>query len=195
MRVTIEIPPWLARAQTSAPLPGAEERMRVVVGLARENVRRGSGGPFAAAVVGPAGRLVAAGVNLVVTSGNSTAHAEMVALQLAETRLRHHDLASAAGGPYELVSSVEPCLMCLGAVVWSGVQSLVCGARDADARAVGFDEGPKPADWVRALQSRGIVVRRDVLADEAARVLRDYAAAGGPVYNPRRGPPGSGQPA
>ena len=110
----------------------------------------------------------------------------MVALQLAQADLGCHDLAAAPGGPYELVSSVEPCTMCLGAVVWSGVQTLVCGATDGDARAIGFDEGPKPPDWVSALHQRGIAVHREVLRPDAAAVLQAYADAGGPIYNARR---------
>ena len=70
--------------------------------------------------------------------------------------------------------------MCLGAVVWSGVQTLVCGATDGDARAVGFDEGPKPPDWVSTLYQRGITVHRDVLRPDAAGVLQAYADAAGP---------------
>jgi len=48
-----------------------------------------------------------------------------------------------------------------------GGQQVLCGARDEDARAVGFDEGAKPPDWAAALRERGITVKRDVLRDEA----------------------------
>lgn len=78
--------------------------------------------------------------------------------------------------------------MCLGAVMWSGVRRLVCGARGADAEAVGFDEGAKPAAWPEALERRGILVLRDVCREQAAAVLRDYHASGGIIYNPRRNP-------
>jgi tRNA(Arg) A34 adenosine deaminase TadA len=87
----------------------------------------------------------------------------------------------------ELVSSTEPCAMCLGAVVWSGVRRLVCGARERDARAVGFDEGPKPEPWIGALAARGIAVLRDVGREASVRVLEQYAAQGGVIYNARQG--------
>ena len=77
--------------------------------------------------------------------------------------------------------------MCLGAVSWSGARRLVCGARDEDVRAIGFDEGPKPPDWIRELERRGISVVRDELRDEAAAVLRRYAEEGGIIYNARQG--------
>jgi tRNA(Arg) A34 adenosine deaminase TadA len=88
---------------------------------------------------------------------------------------------------HELVSSTEPCAMCLGAIPWSGVRGLVCGARDEDARAAGFDEGTKPANWAKALDERGIEVVRDVLRDEAREVLRSYVSGGGTIYNARMG--------
>ena len=76
--------------------------------------------------------------------------------------------------------------MCFGAIPWSGVRRLVCGARDEDARAIGFDEGPKLPDWVDALEARGIAVVHDVLRDEAVAILRHYQESGGIIYNGRR---------
>ena len=73
--------------------------------------------------------------------------------------------------------------MCFGAVTWSGIRTLVCGARDEDVRAIGFDEGAKAADWEGALRSRGIRVIRDIERGEAIRILRLYEAGGGPIYN------------
>jgi hypothetical protein len=55
------------------------------------------------------------------------------------------------------------------------VRRLVCGARASDAQAIGFDEGPKPARWARALERRGIAVVRDVQRAEARAALREYA--------------------
>ena len=77
--------------------------------------------------------------------------------------------------------------MCFGAIPWSGVRRLVCGARDEDAREIGFDEGPKLADWTSALNDRGITVLRDILRDDAVAVLQDYISAGGVIYNAGHG--------
>jgi tRNA(Arg) A34 adenosine deaminase TadA len=160
--------------------------MRFVVGLARENVSRGTGGPFGAAVFEmETGRLVAPGVNMVVTAGCSVWHAEIVALAMAQEALGAYDLGGDGMPPCELVTSTEPCAMCLGAIPWSGVRRVVCGAREEDATAIGMDEGAKPADWVDAFERRGIEVVRDVCREEAAAVLRDYAACGGVIYNGR----------
>jgi hypothetical protein len=64
---------------------------------------------------------------------------------------------------------------------------LVCGGRDEDARAIGFDEGPKMPDWIPALERRGISVVRDVSRDEAVAVLEEYAGSGGMIYITREG--------
>ncbi|HHC07473.1 MAG TPA: nucleoside deaminase [Actinobacteria bacterium] len=181
----LTLPAWMADvAADEVVIPDVVERMRFVVGLAARNVAEGTGGPFGAAVfVRDTGRLVAPGVNRVVSTRCSIAHAEIVAIAMAGQVLGSFDLG--AGGEMELVSSVEPCAMCLGAIPWSGVASLVCGARDEDARAVGFDEGDKPRDWIADLVDRDIEVHLDVLREEAARVLYDYALAGGIIYNGR----------
>lgn len=181
--VALGIPSWLhERLATLGDRPhtGDEEQMRLVLDLAEENSRRG-GGPFAAAIFTGDGELVAAGVNRVVPDSAPIAHAEIVAIAAAGQRLGTWNLRSV--GPLVLVSSTEPCAMCMGAVPWSGVRSLVIGARDADARSVGFDEGNKPDDWPDHLASLGIDVRIDVLRESATAVLVDYAASGGPIYN------------
>jgi len=77
--------------------------------------------------------------------------------------------------------------MCFGALPWSGINSLVCGARKQDAEDAGFDEGERPAEWISSLQRRGISVVRDVLRDEAAAVLAYYHDIGGAIYNATRG--------
>ena len=184
----LELPDFLARANArDLVLPRVEDRMRFVLDLACENVAA-DGGPFAAAVFErDGGRLLAAGANRVVESGCSCAHAEMLALALAQRRAGHYDLGRPGVPACELVSSAEPCLMCLGAVIWSGVRALVCGARGEDVCAVGFDEGPKPADWAGELRRRGIDVTPDVLRDEARALLDAYRDAGGPIYNARLG--------
>ncbi len=188
--VVLRLPDWVAAflPDPDRAFPSAEDRMDLAVELARLNVEHGTGGPFGAGVFErESGRLLSLGVNLVVPARCSSAHAEIVAIAIAQEVLGHYDLGSTPAPTYELVASTEPCAMCLGAVYWSGVRGLVCGARDEDARAVGFDEGPKPPDWVQSLERRGIAVLQDVLRDRARAVLVQYRDAGGPLYNARQG--------
>jgi len=181
----IDIPGWVADfvGQSPEAFPTMEERMRLVVALARQNVERQSGGPFGAGVFDKDGQLVAAGVNIVVTRNCSILHAEMVAIALAQKELGRYDISDEGESAYELVASTEPCAMCFGALPWSGIRRLVCGARDEDVRRIGFDEGPKLHSWEQALEERGIEVVRDVLRREAVAVLDLYVQLGGPIYN------------
>lgn len=182
--IVLRLPQWLQTLvqQGDLALESTESRMRFAIELARQNVEHRTGGPFGAAVFEAAsGRVVGVGVNLVEASNCSMAHAEMIAIALAQQTLGRYDLS--AGGAYELATSTEPCAMCLGAIPWSGLRRVLCGACGEDAAAIGFDEGAKPANWIGELRKRGIEVIRDVLRDEARAVLQQYAQAGGLIYN------------
>ena len=188
--VTLRLPGWVGELSPDGDrvYRTVEDRMRFAVELSRLNVGYGTGGPFGAAIFErETGRLLAPGVNLVVGSGCSVFHAEMVAIMVAQKVVGTFDLGADNLPPYELVATTEPCAMCLGATPWSGVRHLVCGARDEDARAVGFDEGSKMSEWVGSLEDRGISVERNVLREEAVAVLREYAERGGEIYNSRQG--------
>lgn len=185
LSASIDLPEWWGElVSPDIEAATSEERMAFAIRLAERNVAEDTGGPFASAVFAmDSGRLIAAGVNRVVAASMAIAHAEMVAIAMAGVALGSHDLSIA--GQTELVASTEPCAMCLGAVGWSGVTALTCGARDEDARAVGFDEGAKPAAWATDLEASGIAVTRDVLRADAARVLVEYVEGGGIIYNGR----------
>jgi len=160
--------------------------MQFVVTLASMNVANETGGPFGAAVFETeSGKLVAIGMNLVVSTNCSLAHAELVALANAQRAVHNFDLGAAGMAEHELVTSSEPCAMCFGAIPWSGVRRVLCGARATDAEAIGFDEGPKPQAWMAALRQRGIAVVRDVCRAEAVAVLQQYKNTGGTLYNAR----------
>ncbi|MFU8831450.1 MAG: nucleoside deaminase [Wenzhouxiangella sp.] len=183
----IDLPSWVRSFHGSLPsrLATAEHRMEVAISLARQNVIHQSGGPFGALVVErDSGQVIAFGVNRVEPTHCSSAHAEIMALSLAQQRLAHWNLGQAGRGEMELVTSCEPCAMCLGAIPWSGIQSLVCGAVKADAEAVGFDEGDRPDDWADKLIGRGIRVVTGVLRRQAAEVLERYGKAGSTIYGP-----------
>jgi tRNA(Arg) A34 adenosine deaminase TadA len=184
---SLQIPAWVDRFLADSPrvFPETDDRMRFVLELSRRNVRHKTGGPFGAAVFDCDGQLIAPGINLVVISNCSLLHAEMVALAGAQQKLGRYDIGDSGRLHFDLFASTEPCAMCFGAIPWSGVSRLVCGARDEDARAIGFDEGPKLSDWVSALKDRGIIVLRDILRNDATAVLQEYVEAGGILYNAR----------
>jgi tRNA(Arg) A34 adenosine deaminase TadA len=186
---SFRLPSWAIRVsrRQKSPIAATTDRMRFVIQLALTNVVSRTGGPFGAAVFeARTGRLIAIGVNVVEPTNCSLAHGEIVALANAHRTLRHFDLGATGMPKLELVTSCEPCAMCYGAIIWSGVRKVVCAARGADALAVGFDEAPKPKNWVAALETRGISVVRDLCRAEANVVFQQYQQTGGRIYNARR---------
>lgn len=190
MQFTLTLPAWAptALAQLPTHLPALEARMTAVLDFARRNVLENTGGPFAAGVFErDSGRLLVIGVNRVMPANCSSAHAEIMALSLAQQLLGTYDL----GGPnlpaHQLVVNWRPCAMCYGALLWSGVRSLVIAGSGPELEAItGFDEGPVHPDWAGELQRRGIEVINNVLRDQAIAGFRAFAGSGRFVYNARR---------
>lgn len=187
----LSLPDWAVTALNELPshLPTLEERMAAVIDFSRRNFIHETGGPFAAGVFErDSGRLVVIGVNRVVRSNCSSAHAEIMALSLAQRILGTFDLGGPGLPAHQLVVNWRPCAMCYGAVPWSGVRSLAVAGVGPELEAItGFDEGPVHPDWASELERRGVAVTTDVLRDEAIAVFREFAASSQLVYNGRLG--------
>ena len=183
--VLVDVPGWIGDVVDWGQVHTTDEdRMRLAIELSRQNVLRGTGGPFGAAIFErTTGALLSAGVNSVVRSNNSTLHGEMVAIMMAQHRVGSYTLAGSPDASYELVSSCDPCAMCLGAVLWSGVKRMVTGADRDDASALNFEEGPVFPQSYAYLEARGVTITRGVLRQEAAAVLELYRRQGGQIYN------------
>lgn len=183
---TIKLPEWVAGYMDQSPklFSGIEDRMDFVIELSRKNIENRTGGPFGAAVFDSDGHLIAPGVNMVTTARCSILHAEMVAIALAQKVLGRYDISDGGRFDFDLFATTEPCAMCFGAIPWSGIRRLVCGARGEDAQGFGFDEGPKLKNWTAALADRDINVVRDVRREKATAVLNDYLKSNGLIYNP-----------
>jgi len=188
---TLDLPDWAPAELRQLPevLPGLEARMATVLRFARLNTEYQTGGPFAAGVFErDSGRVISIGVNRVIPHNCSAAHAEIMALSLAQQRLGVYDLGGPGLPPHQLVVNWSPCAMCFGAVLWSGIRSLaIAGADPAMMAITGFDEGPMPADWRGELAQRGIELIEGVLREEALADFRVFAASNPIVYNGRRG--------
>ena len=185
LRVVVEYPSWVADVvDWNQRLTKDTDKMRLAIRLSRENVERRTGGPFGALIVErDSGKLVAVGINSVVRLHNCTLHGEMVAIMMAQQRVKSFTLAAPGMPVHELVTSCEPCAMCLGTSLWSGVKRIVCGAGREDATRLRFEEGPVFPQSYTYLEERGIEVVRNVLREEARAVLESYRASGQPIYN------------
>jgi guanine deaminase len=108
--------------------------MTRAIQLSIDNVHSGRGGPFGAVVVKD-GTIIAEGTNLVTSTNDPTAHAEVLAIREACSRLGVFDLEGC-----EIYSSCEPCPMCLAAIYWSRLSRIYFANSDADASKIGFDD-------------------------------------------------------
>ena len=189
-RFTLSLPDWLINTQKNylSARQSVEERMRLVIELSRLNIQNNTGGPFAAAVFEQdTGRIISLGVNRVVPCSCTSAHAEIMALSLAQNALQQWDLGQPDKPTCQLVVNWRPCIMCFGATIWSGVNSLVIAGSGPELENItGFDEGPVPADWQEQLEQRGIEVTDHILTDEAIKVFREFHDSGKLVYNSRQ---------
>lgn len=183
--VQVEYPAWVdAVVDWDKHYTSDLERMRLAIDVSRANVDRGDGGPFGAAIFETdSGRLVSVGMNSVVRYNNCTLHGEMVAFMMAQRRVGSFTLSRAGLPVHELHTSCEPCAMCLGATLWSGVKRVVYGAAREDASRLNFEEGPVFPESYEYLEDRGITIVRNVLRDEARAVLDAYRAKSGKIYN------------
>ena len=106
--------------------------MQLAIDEALEGIAKGNGGPFGSVVVKD-GKPVASGHNMVLSTVDSTAHGEIVALREAERRLRTHDLSGCV-----LYTTAEPGLMCLFACLWANIDRVYFGCTVADTGLLGF---------------------------------------------------------
>ncbi len=180
--VELKIPQWLVvENRREIVLAKAEDRVRYVQKIVRKNIDNETGGPFAAAIFDrKTWKMIACGVNLVVYNGVSIAHAEIVTFTLVQGKLKTYDLSEF---DLELVSSCEPCAMCYGAIIWSGIKSVVYSATKEFAQEIGFDEGDKPLAWKESYRKRGIEVTGPVLPELGQELLQYYADKDGEIYN------------
>ena len=189
-KLNLELPDWIDAFLSEYPgvISSMETQMRFVLDLTERNIREKTGGPFGAAVFEQeSGKLVSVGVNVVVRQNCSAAHAEMMALMLAQKKIGHYDLGDVKFPPHRLVSSGKMCAMCLGNVCWSGIKEVVSSAEPEDVEKItGFDEGPTPPDYNDQLKLRGINLVPELLREQGKEVLQLYVDLNGQVYNATR---------
>lgn len=148
----------------------------------KDCISQGSG-PFLAAIYDEKGNLIAKTANSVVSEGCSNNHAEVNVIKAAEKALNTYDLSS-----YNLSLYVtsEPCMMCLGAIMWSGIKAVYYSVPSKRVEEIThFDEGFKP-NWFEEFKKRGITVYGNIAQAEGEEVLKSYVADGYTVYQPER---------
>ena len=166
----------------SEELARAEQIMLNVHNKTAEGVKNGKG-PFYAEIYDENGNFVTSSSNSVVEDKCCIYHAEVNTLKKAHEIYKEYNLA-----PKNLTIYVnaEPCIMCAGAIMWSGIKTIYFGVPSKDVeRITGFDEGYKP-NWIKEFKKRGITVYGNVEKAAGEKVLEDYVNSGKEIYKPIR---------
>lgn len=143
------------------------EFMREAIELSLENIRAQRGGPFACIIVKD-GKIVARGTNLVSSTNDPTAHAEVVAIREACKALGTFQLTGC-----EVYATCEPCPMCLGAIYWARPEKIYFANSKEDAAAIGFDDAFLYEELSRNLAERKIPAEQ-LMREEALAAFREW---------------------
>lgn len=143
--------------------------MSEAIELSRNNINSGKGGPFAAVIVKD-GKVVASGTNLVTSTNDPTAHAEVVAIREACRVLNTFQLHGC-----ELYTTCEPCPMCLGAIYWARPDKVYFANTRDDAAHIGFDDLFIYEEIKRPFSERKIPMEQK-MSEEALTVFREWEA-------------------
>lgn len=136
--------------------------MSRAIQLSIDNVLSGQGGPFGAVIVMNA-NIIAEGVNGVTSKNDPTAHAEVMAIRGACTKLGTFMLKGC-----EIYTSCEPCPMCLGAIYWAHIERIYFANVASDALKIGFDDSFIYREFGKPPERRAI---------PAVQMMRDEALA------------------
>ncbi|MDD5413102.1 MAG: nucleoside deaminase [Methylobacter sp.] len=108
--------------------------LQQAIDLALENASSGQGGPYGALIVKD-NKLIASSGNMVTSTLDPTAHAEVMAIRQACKKLNDFQLHDCI-----LYTSCEPCPMCLGAIYWARLKKVYFACSRHDAAAAKFDD-------------------------------------------------------
>ncbi len=146
--------------------------MKEAIRLSINNVEEGKGGPFGAVVVKD-GKIIARGVNLVTSTNDPTAHAEVVAIREACKVLNTFQLDDC-----EIYTSCEPCPMCLGAIYWARPAKLYYANSKEDATVINFDDQFIYEEMARPIQERKLFTKQ-MLREEALEAFKKWSESTG----------------
>lgn len=141
--------------------------MKQAIALAIQNVREGKGGPFAALVVKD-GNVIATGTNLVTSTNDPTAHAEIIAIREACKALGNFQLKGC-----ELYTTCEPCPMCMGAIYWARPERVYYACTKTDAAKAGFSDAFIYEQFLLSPEKRSIPMAQ-VMQAEALAAFRKW---------------------
>ena len=140
--------------------------MQKAIELSIKNINN-NGGPFGCVIV-KNNKIISEGVNGVTQNNDPTAHAEIVAIRNACTKLNTFDLSGC-----EMYTSCEPCPMCLSAIYWSHIDNIYFGNTRKDAASIGFDDNYIYEELKKDLFKRTIPMKQ-INQNEAKKAFEDW---------------------
>ncbi len=135
--------------------------------LARQGMESNSGGPFGAVVV-KAGEIIGEGSNLVTSTNDPTAHAEIVAVRNACQKLGTFQLDGSV-----IYTSCEPCPMCLAAIYWARPERIFFGCTREDAARINFDDDFLYGELNKPIKERELPMS-SLMREESLKVFQNW---------------------
>ena len=127
-------------------------------------------------------RVIGEGWNRPIGRHDPTAHAEIMALRQGGLVMQNYRLIDAT-----LYVTLEPCVMCAGGIMWSGIDTVYYSVNSKDVQKLtGFDEGYKPLLWKAQFKKRGINLYGGIEESAGKASLDKYVLDGHTVYKPER---------
>ena len=143
--------------------------------LANKGIEKKEGGPFGAVIVDKEGKIISTGNNKVIKTNDPTAHAEIVAIRKACSKLKTNDLSE-----YTLYSSCEPCPMCLSAIIWTNIKNVYYGCTRKDAGEIGFRDD-MIYEYLKG-KNKKLINTKQIDRDECLKTMKKYKEIGGKIY-------------
>ncbi len=140
-------------------------------------------GPFCAAICNENGDILTVAHNSVILENSSVCHAEINAIKQIQNQFNTYDLSK---HNLSICITAEPCVMCIGAIMWSGIKNVYYGLPSKDVEEVsGFIEGYKP-EWQEYFKKIGINVVGGIEKEECKKALEYYVNSKKTIYKPSR---------
>ena len=170
----VAYPPWLLDIVAPGQVyPSDEAIMRRAIALTLAALQHNQGGPFGAIIATEPGEIVAVAHNEVQQALDPTAHAEIVAIRRAAYALTRLSLDEAYGARLRLFTTCEPCAMCVGALFWARMPTVIAATRKADAQAAGMRQEFVVAT-ARFFEQAQMTYRPDFLRQEGLEIFREF---------------------
>lgn len=109
------------------------EYMKLALEQAKKGIENNEGGPFGCVILDKNNNILSVANNMVLVNNDPTAHAEIIAIRKACTKLNTYDLSDCI-----LYTTCEPCPMCLSAIIWANIKQVYYACNKDDANKIGF---------------------------------------------------------